>query len=113
MKKSQAAKRRERQRKQANKAMNITIMIPSLNPDQKLINYVRQLANEDFRGIVVINDGSSEKYDPIFNEIAVMDKCTVLTHNVNKGKGRALKTGMEYVLKNYYLLGKIINYSLV
>ena len=41
--------------------MNITIMIPALNPDHKLTNYVKQLANEDFREIVVINDGSSEK----------------------------------------------------
>lgn len=101
MKKSQAAKRRERQRKQADKAMNITIMIPALNPDHKLTNYVKQLANEDFREIVVINDGSSEKYDPIFDEIASMDKCTVLRHKVNRGKGRALKTGMDYVLKNH------------
>ena len=101
MKKSQAAKRRERQRKQANKAMNITIMIPALNPDQKLTNYVKQLANEDFCEIVVINDGSSDKYDPIFDEIAVMEKCTVLRHKVNRGKGRALKTGMDYVLKNH------------
>ncbi len=101
MKKSQAAKRRERQKKQANKSLNITIMIPSLNPDQKLINYVRQLSQENFREIVVINDGSSEKYDPIFDEIASIDKCTVLRHKVNKGKGRALKTGMKYVLENH------------
>lgn len=100
MKKSQAAKRHERQRNQADKTMNITIMIPALNPDQKLTNYVKQLAQEDFREIVVINDGSSEKCDPIFDEIAAMDKCTVLRHEVNKGKGRALKTGMAYVLEN-------------
>ncbi len=101
MKKKQAAKRRERSKKQANKAMNITIMIPSLNPDQKLTNYVKQLVQQDFREIVVINDGSSEEYDPIFDEIADMDKCTVLRHKVNKGKGRALKTGMNYVLTNH------------
>ncbi len=101
MKKSQAAKRRERIKKQADKAMNITIMIPSLNPDEKLTNYVRQLASQSFREIVVINDGSSDKYDPIFDEVAAIDKCTVLRHEVNRGKGRALKTGMDYVLKNH------------
>ena len=101
MKKSQAAKRRERLRKQADRYMNVTIMIPSLNPDQKLTNYVKQLAREDFREIVVINDGSSAEYDPIFDEISALEKCTVLKHEVNKGKGRALKTGMEYVLTNH------------
>lgn len=80
--------------------MNITIMIPSLNPDQKLLNYVRQLAAEDFREIVIINDGSGTQYAPIFNEIRQIEKCTVLTHEVNKGKGRALKTGMDYILQN-------------
>ena len=101
MKKSQAAKRRERMKKQADRSMNITIMIPSLNPDQKLINYVRQLAEQDFREIVVINDGSTAQYDPVFEEVAGIPKCTVLRHEVNRGKGRALKTGMEYVLKNH------------
>ena len=101
MKKSQAAKRRERLRKQTDKNLNITVMIPALNPDRKLTNYVRQLANESFREIVVINDGSPKEYDHIFDEISAMEKCTVLRHEVNRGKGRALKTGMDYVLKNH------------
>jgi Predicted membrane protein len=101
MKKTQAAKRREKLKKQADRSMNITIMIPALNPDQKLTNYVRQLSTQGFREIVVINDGSSAQYDRFFDEIASIEKCTVLRHEVNKGKGRALKTGMEYVLKNH------------
>lgn len=79
--------------------MKIVVMIPSLNPDRALIDYVRDLAKEDFKQIVVINDGSSEEYTAIFETIAQTEKCTVLTHDVNKGKGRALKTGMEYVLR--------------
>ncbi len=98
MKKNQAAKRREKLNKQKNNTMNVAIMIPSLNPDEKLTNYVRQLAKECFREIVVINDGSSEQYDSIFDEISTLEKCTVLRHEVNKGKGRALKTGMDYIL---------------
>lgn len=81
--------------------MNIIIMIPSLNPDHKLVNYVKQLAGQDFREILVINDGSSALYDPIFDEIRQTEKCTVITHEVNQGKGRALKTGMKYVLEHH------------
>lgn len=81
--------------------MNIVVMIPSLNPDTSLIDYVQELAKEDFHKIVIINDGSSDEYTEVFTQIARMEKCTVLTHEVNKGKGRALKTGMEYVLKEY------------
>lgn len=81
--------------------MNIIIMIPSLNPDEKLVNYVNLLAAEDFRHILVINDGSSAEYDKFFDEVAKHDNCTVIKHEVNKGKGRALKTGMKYVLDNF------------
>ena len=81
--------------------MNIIIMIPSLNPDHKLVDYVKQLAEQDFREILVVNDGSSALYDPIFDEIRQTDKCTVITHEVNQGKGRALKTGMKYVLEHH------------
>lgn len=81
--------------------MNIIIMIPSLNPDEKLVNYVDALSKEDFRHILVINDGSSEEYNYIFDELAKYEKCTVIRHEVNKGKGRALKTGMEYVLTHF------------
>ena len=81
--------------------MNIIVMIPSLNPDRSLIDYVESVANEDFNKIIVINDGSSEKYDEIFSCISKIKKCVVLSHECNKGKGRALKTGMEYILKQH------------
>ncbi|MDD6395350.1 MAG: GtrA family protein [Acutalibacteraceae bacterium] len=81
--------------------MNVVIMIPSLNPDEKLVNYVDALSREDFRHILVINDGSSEEYNGIFDRLKSYEKCTVISHDVNRGKGRALKTGMEYVLTHF------------
>ncbi len=81
--------------------MNVVIMIPSLNPDQKLVNYVSSLSVADFRHIVVINDGSSSEYDRFFDEVARFENCTVLRHERNRGKGRALKTGMNYVLEHF------------
>ena len=38
MKKTQAAKRREKLKKQADRSMNITIMIPALNPDRSAVS---------------------------------------------------------------------------
>ncbi len=81
--------------------MNIIIMIPSLNPDEKLVNYVEALSKQDFRHILIINDGSSEEYNGIFEQLKGFEKCTVISHEINQGKGRALKTGMEYVLTNF------------
>ena len=81
-----------------NKALtDAVILIPSLEPDQRLPAYVRKLADSGFGHVVVVDDGSSEAYQHIFNEIAEMDKMTVLHHDVNHGKGVALKTGYTWI----------------
>ena len=50
--------------------------------------------------MVVVDDGSGENYKEIFDRVKeiLKDKGTVLKHDVNKGKGRALKTAFRYVL---------------
>jgi len=81
--------------------MNSVILIPSLNPDEKLIDYIDRLAAHGFDRIIVVNDGSSADYDSFFEQAAAYDACTVLRHEVNRGKGAALKTGMRYYLENF------------
>lgn len=79
----------------------IPIVIPSLNPDGRLFKLIKELINdtiESAQQIIVINDGSSEKYDNIFENIATQFKVTILKHNTNLGKGRALKTAINYVM---------------
>ena len=83
------------------------VLIPSLEPDEKLTAYVRKLTGAGYGLILVVDDGSSESYQPIFNEIASWDGCRVLHHEVNRGKGAALKTGFSYVLENTDLQGVI------
>ena len=76
------------------------MLIPSLSPDERLPAYVQELLAADFRLILVVDDGSKEEYQPIFDEIATWDRCHVLHHEVNKGKGRALKNAFNYVVEN-------------
>ena len=45
----------------------------------------------------MIDDGSSDKSQAIFDTLAAMPKVQVLHHPVNKGKGAALKTGYTYI----------------
>ncbi len=73
------------------------ILIPSLEPDERLPVYVARLRERGFTKAVIVNDGSSEKYDPIFAQLAAMDGVTVLRHEVNRGKGCGLKTGYTYI----------------
>lgn len=76
------------------------ILIPSLEPDDRLPAYLRQLRERGFERMVVVDDGSSGKTQPLFDRMAQMDGVTVLHHDVNHGKGVALKTGYAWIRDN-------------
>lgn len=80
--------------------MKVTIIIPSLNPDQKLIQVVDSLIEKGFEDILLVNDGSDENHMEPFQRIEKIPQCHILHHEVNKGKGRALKTAFAWCEEN-------------
>ena len=80
--------------------MRTVVIVPSLNPDEKMVNTVKGIIEGGFDDIIVVNDGSGQEYLWAFEEVAKLPQVTVLTHEVNRGKGRAMKTAFEYVLNN-------------
>ena len=74
--------------------MKIVPIIPSLNPDNKLERLVDELIENNFKKIIIVNDGSSDK--EIFDKLEKKEECIILTHDINKGKGCALKTAFKY-----------------
>ncbi len=78
--------------------MDFVPVIPSLNPDARLINLVSELIENGFRKIIIVDDGSEDKI--IFNKLDEHKEVTILTHEVNKGKGAALKTAFTYYKDN-------------
>lgn len=78
--------------------MKICAVVPSLNPDEKLIDVITGLEEKGFERIILVNDGSES--DEYFVRLGNDKSVTVLTHEVNKGKGRAMKTAMRYYLDN-------------
>ena len=79
---------------------DLTIVLPSLNPDEKFAGVVDGLVHAGFSDIVIINDGSDPDRLHWFQQAETYPAVTVLTHEVNRGKGRALKTGFEFILAN-------------
>ncbi len=77
---------------------DITIVIPSLSPDDKLLSLLKDLRAAGFEHILLVNDGSEPAYDRYFHAARDEFSCTVLTHAVNQGKGRALKTAFNHLL---------------
>ncbi len=91
---------RMEKRMEKHAAEQAVILIPSLEPDERLPAYIRKLKEGGFAHIVVVDDGSSEAYKPIFDEVDAVEDTVVLRHEVNKGKGVALKTGYKYIMEN-------------
>ena len=77
--------------------MKTIVIIPSYEPEEKLIILTQQLIAKDLE-VVVVDDGSGEDYLPIFTKLT---GATVLTHLENKGKGEALKTAYRYIRETH------------
>lgn len=80
---------------------SIVLLIPALNPDEKLLKLVDGLLGEGFKNFFVVNDGSDAKCLPIFEQLK--SKCGggvnlyIFTHYKNLGKGRALKNAFNQI----------------
>ena len=81
--------------------MDVVLLIPAYEPVAGLADYIDRLSEHGFRRIVVVDDGSGESYGSAFEAIAAKAGCTVLRHDVNRGKGAALKTGLAFIRSNF------------
>lgn len=80
---------------------NISVVLPSLDPDEKLIRVVDGLLEYGFTDIILVNDGSKQENLHYFTDLAAAHpEIHLLHHEVNKGKGAALKNAFRYFLAN-------------
>ncbi len=83
------------------KDMNdIAIVVPSLNPDKNLNMVVDGMTAAGFDKVIMVDDGSDEAHKAAFRK-ALEDHpgCILLVHEVNKGKGCAMKTAFTHILE--------------
>ena len=79
----------------------ISVVLPSLDPDEKLIAVVDGLLEYGFTDIILVNDGSKQENLHYFTDLAAQHpEIHLLHHEVNKGKGAALKNAFRYFLAN-------------
>ena len=79
----------------------ISVVLPSLDPDEKLIRVVDGLLEHGFTDIILVNDGSKAENLHYFTDLAAQHpEITLLHHEVNKGKGAALKNAFHWFLEN-------------
>ncbi|HEX6096159.1 MAG TPA: glycosyltransferase family 2 protein [Thermoanaerobaculia bacterium] len=75
----------------------VVAIIPALNAE-RTVPRVIEAARQQIEPVVVIDDGSSDRT----GEVARAAGAIVLRHEVNRGKGAALKTGFRWARDNGY-----------
>lgn len=73
------------------KKKEVFIIIPAYNEEKILESIISNIRKENFSNIIVVDDGSTDR------TYQKAKKCNVivLRHSLNRGKGAAIKTGME------------------
>ncbi len=79
------------------KSQTRMVLIPAYQPENSLLDLVREVNASGFLSIVV-DDGSGSDYEKLFAQVSEL--AVVLRHPENRGKGRALKTGLHYIFEN-------------
>ena len=77
---------------------SVAVLLPAYNEEVAIASMIL-LSSNYADEVIVIDDGSSDST----KEISELAGATVLSHNTNRGKGVALKTGFEYA-KNYDII---------
>ena len=72
------------------------VLVPAYEPDHRLADLVRDLrATDPALHVLVVDDGSGPSFRGVFDATAALG-AVVVRHDVNRGKGRALKTGFHH-----------------
>lgn len=76
----------------------IVILIPAYCPGAEMVPYIREIRKLGY-AVIVVNDGSGEKYSGIFEQLRGLEQVNLLEYQENKGKGFALKAGIHFALQ--------------
>ena len=74
------------------------IIILTLNPSEKIIEYVDNLIENDFKKIIIVNDGSKTECTDIYKKLKEKNECIILNHYISLGKGRTTKDALNYYM---------------
>jgi len=78
--------------------MKLSIIVPVYNEEKTIKTVLEKLIGLEIdeweKEIIVVNDGSTDGTKNILKTFT--DRATIITHDKNRGKGAALKTGFSY-----------------
>jgi glycosyltransferase involved in cell wall biosynthesis len=77
---------------------SIAVLIPARRLEPALGPLLDSLLDAGIGAIILVDDGSPREDKEVFDSFASKERVHLLRHAVNRGKGRALKTGILYFL---------------
>ena len=78
--------------------MKVALIVPAYKPTKDMIPMLERFVKETDYVPVVIDDGSGKEFESVFSKVPA--GTVLLRHEVNRGKGAALKTAMTHILHN-------------
>ena len=97
------------------KMEKMIILIPAYKPEDKMLRLLESLGKyrgtkshvgdnscreKEIDGIVIVDDGGQEEYRALFEAAEAMG-CSVVHHEVNRGKGAAIRTGIQAAIDSF------------
>lgn len=82
---------------------DVVIVIPAYEPDERLLELLKNIRDKENHAfdIVLIDDGSGVEFTSLFATAQSSYAFHLQRHAENRGKGRALKTAISYILDNF------------
>ncbi|MFY9253038.1 MAG: glycosyltransferase [Fuerstiella sp.] len=89
----------------------LAAIVPLYNEQATVTQLLTQLiAQEVISQVVIVDDGSTDNSVPLVKEWidtlqpAVAERIQLVQHDINKGKGRAIRTGLEHVTCSHVII---------
>ncbi len=73
------------------------VLVPSYNEEENIKELIARLKKIPKAKTIIVDDGSTDSTVDITKRSGI----TLIRHTKNKGKAEAIKTGFNYILKNY------------
>lgn len=88
---------------------SISLIIPVLNEEKTIATIIDKCSRQkEVRQLVIVNDGSSDGTKKLLDKIVKNSKkrplITIIHHQINRGKGAAIKSGLSEVLGKYVMV---------
>lgn len=75
---------------------NIFIIVPAYNEEKRIGQTIKDLLEDGYTKIVVVDDCSADKTFEIAKQFSI----NVLRHKINRGQGAALQTGTDFAVRD-------------